>query len=53
MVCVQEQCVKDTAAILHRRGGDSAPAAKSGKETLGRALPEGGHVFEQKDNDAV
>ena len=24
MVCVQEQCVKDTAAILHRRGGQCA-----------------------------
>ncbi|WP_417018449.1 RNA polymerase sigma factor, partial [Anaerotignum sp.] len=53
MVCVQEQCVKDTAAILHRREGTVRQQLNRGKKLLVALCRKEGMCFEQKDNDAV
>ena len=53
MVCVQEQCVKDTAAILHRREGTVRQQLNRGKKLLVALCRKEGMCFEQKDTDAV
>lgn len=53
MICVQEQRVKDAAAILHRREGTVRQQLNRGKKLLVALCRKEGMCFEQKDNDTI
>lgn len=53
MICVQEQSVKDAAAILHRREGTVRQQLNRGRKLLVELCRKEGMCFEQAENDAV
>lgn len=53
MICVQEQSVKDAAAILHRREGTVRQQLSRGRKLLVELCRKEGMCFEQAENDAI
>ncbi len=51
MICVQEQRIKDTAVILHRREGTVRQQLNRGKKLLVELCQKEGLCFERKENN--